>query len=113
MQPDSSSVDTELEVSINNAHLLTNLAKAVQENAKERNDLKIQQSIQLSNEKNHVQLQEDLWLFAYEEQAEQACAEHDTEGKQRDQRDSMREEKNYLSQGNMLDNLIRDTTNLA
>ena len=36
-QHDSSSVDTELEVSINNAHLLTNLAKAVQE--KERNDL--------------------------------------------------------------------------
>ena len=43
MQPhsnalDSSSVDTELEVSINNAHLLTNLAKAVQE--KEKKDLK-------------------------------------------------------------------------
>jgi hypothetical protein len=28
---DASSVDTELEVSINNAHHLTNLAKAVQE----------------------------------------------------------------------------------
>ena len=33
-------MDTELEVSINNAHLLTNLAKAVQE--KEQKDLKIQ-----------------------------------------------------------------------
>ena len=64
-QQDASSVDTELEVSINNAHLLTNLAKAVQE--KEKNDLKIQTD-QFNNGK--VQLNEDLWLFVYEEQAE-------------------------------------------
>ena len=38
MPQDSSSVDTELEVSINNASLLTNLAKAVQE--KERSKSK-------------------------------------------------------------------------
>ena len=34
---DSSSVDTELEVSINNAHLLTNLAKAVQDKERKSN----------------------------------------------------------------------------
>ena len=72
-QVDSSSVDTELEVSINNAHLLTNLAKAVQD--KERSDLNNKlssdQKKQVSSPEfdniASVELREDLWLFAYEE----------------------------------------------
>ena len=40
-----------------------------------------------------MELREDLWLFAYEEQAEQACAQHDTEGKQKMQREQIRTQK--------------------
>jgi hypothetical protein len=60
---DTSSADTELEVSINNAHLLTNLAKAVQD--KVMNNVKAGQKG--SAEKRPVLLDEDRWLFAYEE----------------------------------------------
>ncbi len=66
-----------------------------------------------SAEKRPVLLDEDRWLFAYEEQAEQACAEHDTEGKQRSQRADLRIKKDYPTQGVMLDNLIRDATAVA
>ena len=66
-------MDTELEVSINNAYLLTNLAKAVQD--KERSDLNNKlssdQKKQVSSPEfdniASVELREDLWLFAYEE----------------------------------------------
>ena len=33
-----------------------------------------------------TKINEDLWLWSYEEQAEIACIEHDTEGKQRNAR---------------------------
>ena len=70
VQPESSSVDTEIEVSIKNANLLTNLAKVVQE--KEKNDL-LNQNSESKEKGNPLQmpflslLQEDLWLFSYEE----------------------------------------------
>ena len=132
---DSSSVDTELEVSINNAHLLTNLAKAVQDKERKSNFtatsegtkvIQTQPNQLLHSAESHSQdptpnlshfrhsedhpcalsmpsessararelnLYEELWLFAYEEQAEQACAEHDVEGKQRQQRENRRQQK--------------------
>jgi hypothetical protein len=69
--------DDEPEISINASRPLLAPLKA----AEKYNDKPSGFHLNLSGSDCHIN--EDLWLWSYEEQAEIACIEHDAEGKQR------------------------------